>query len=193
MKNFLIISASLLFFNLPISAQTEWKIDPVHSSIQFDVAHLVVSTVTGSFTSFEGILKSEGNNFEGATVTCSLDVNGIDTENLTRDKHLKEDDFFNAAKFPKIIFKSIGFKKVGDQDYIVEGELTIRDVTKKVTFNASNRGTVDTGSKVISAFKVSGLINRFDFGLRWDDTLDSGSLVVGENVEIRMNLELVAL
>ena len=174
-------------------AQTNWKIDPVHSSIQFDVTHLVVSTVTGSFTEFSGNLTSSGETFENSKVECSVNVNSIDTENLTRDKHLKEDDFFNAQKSPSISFKSTSFKKTGDNQYKIEGDLTIRDVTKTVSFMATNSGTVNTGKKTISGFKVTGQINRFDFNLKWDDTLDSGSLVVGENVDIRMNLELVKI
>lgn len=191
MKKLCGLSLALIFVASGTFAQSEWKIDPVHSSIQFDVTHLVVSTVTGSFTDFTGTVKSNGESFENSSVVCKVDVNSIDTENLTRDKHLKEDDFFNANKFPLIVFSSTSFKKTGENEYKVEGDLTIRDVTKKVVFMATNSGTVNTGTKVISGFKVTGKINRFEFNLKWDDTLDSGSLVVGEDVDIRMNLELV--
>lgn len=174
-------------------AQSKWKIDPVHSSIQFDVTHLVVSTVTGKFTEFSGVVETKDDTFENAVVDASLEVKSINTENMTRDKHLKEDDFFNAEKFPKIQFKSEHFKKIAGNEYLLSGDLTIRDVTKKVFMRAVHSGTITIGDKVVSGFKVNFTINRFDFNLKWDDTLDSGSLVVGENVDIKMNLELTKI
>ncbi len=183
----------MVAFYLPLIAQNQWKVDPVHSSVQFDVTHLVVSTVTGEFTKFSGTVTTDGDSFENAQVEAVVEVNSINTENMTRDKHLKEDDFFNAAKFPQIKFKSEVFKKIADKEYLVTGDLTIRDVTKKVSMRAVHSGTISTGNKQISGFKASFTVNRFDFNLKWDDTLDSGSLVVGENVDIRMNLELVKM
>ncbi|MEQ6119182.1 YceI family protein [Reichenbachiella sp. MALMAid0571] len=193
MKNF--IPILLLLFVLPISinAQNKWKIDPVHSSIQFDVTHLVVSTVTGKFTEFSGTVEAKNDSFENAKVEANVEVKSITTENLTRDNHLKEDDFFNAEKFPQIKFKSEYFKKVADNEYLLSGDLTIRDVTKKVSMKAVHTGSITIGEKIVSGFKVNFTVNRFDFNLKWDDTLDSGSLVVGENVDIKMNLELIKM
>ena len=174
-------------------AQNKWKVDPVHSGIQFDVTHLVVSTVTGKFTEFSGTIESQDDSFENAKVKANLEVKSIDTENLTRDKHLKQDDFFNAEKYPQIKFESDFFKKIADKEYLVTGDLTIRDVTKKVSMKATHSGTITIGDKVVSGFKVNFTINRFEFNLKWDDTLDSGSLVVGEDVNITMNLELIKM
>lgn len=189
-KIFSLLVVSLLI-QFGIKAQSTWSIDPVHSNIQFEVTHLVVSTVTGKFNDFSGTIKTVGETFDGAVAKVQVKVNSIDTENLTRDKHLKQDDFFNAAEFPLISFKSTSFRKINAKDYQLIGNLTIRDVTKEITISAVNSGTVNLGSKTISAFKANFSINRFDYKLKWDDTLDSGSLVVGEDVSISMNLELV--
>lgn len=193
MKN--LTTSLLLLVVLPfsINAQNKWKIDPVHSSIQFDVTHLVVSTVSGKFTEFSGTVETKNESFENAKVEANVDVKSITTENLTRDNHLKEDDFFNAEKYEQIKFKSEYFKKVADNEYLLSGDLTIRDVTKKVSMKAVHTGTITIGDKIVSGFRVNFTINRFDFNLKWDDTLDSGSLVVGENVDIKMNLELIKM
>lgn len=191
MKKIIIILIGCFLFQFGVQAQSKWTIDPVHSNIQFDVTHLVVSTVTGKFTKFSGTIDASGDTFDGANAEVKVNVSSIDTENLTRDKHLKEDDFFNAEAFPMISFKSTSFRKVNDKDYQLIGNLTIRDVTKEITISAVNNGTVNLGDKTISAFKANFIINRFDYKLKWDDTLDSGSLVVGEEVAISMNLELV--
>jgi polyisoprenoid-binding protein YceI len=191
-KHFTLVLAFVLISFISF-AQNTWKVDPVHSGIQFDVTHLVVSTVTGKFTEFSGTIESMDDSFENAIVKANLEVNSIDTENLTREKHLKEDDFFNAEKYPQIKFESEFFKKIADKEYLVTGDLTIRDVTKKVSMKATHSGTITIGDKVVSGFKVNFTINRFQFNLKWDDTLDSGSLVVGEDVNISMNLELVKM
>ena len=193
MKANSLILSCLIFFCSLANAQDTWKIDPVHSNVQFEVTHLVVSTVSGKFSEFSGSIVTAGDTFENAQVSAEVDVQSIDTENLTRDKHLKEDDFFNAEKFPKIKFQGEHFKRIGGKEYLLSGDLTIRDVTKKVSMKATHSGTISTGSKMISGFKVSFTINRFDYGLKWDDTLDSGSLVVGEDVDVKMNIELTKM
>lgn len=193
MKKYSILTLALVFISFISVAQSKWKVDQVHSGVQFDVTHLVVSTVSGKFTEFSGTVDSEGDSFENAKVAANIEVKSIDTENLTRDKHLKQDDFFNAEKYPQIKFESEVFKKIADNEYLVTGNLTIRDVTKKVSMKAVHSGTITIGNKVVSGFKVNFTINRFHFNLKWDDTLDSGSLVVGEDVNISMNLELVKM
>ena len=191
MKKSIKILVTLIFIQFSVHAQSSWNIDPVHSNIQFDVTHLVVSTVTGKFTEFSGSISTKGDSFDGAIAEVKVNVASIDTENLTRDKHLKQDDFFNAEAFPMITFKSSSFKKINEKEYELTGKLKIRDVTKEIILTAINAGTVSLGEKTISAFKANFSINRFDYKLKWDDTLDSGSLVVGEDVAITMNLELV--
>ncbi|MEO9801768.1 MAG: YceI family protein [Reichenbachiella sp.] len=182
-----------IFIVYSVQSQTRWKADPAHSSIQFEVSHLAISTVTGKFTEFSCELESKKNSFEGAKVDAKVEVGSVSTENLTRDKHLKEDDFFNANQFPQMTFVSESFKKTADDQYEVTGTLTIRDVSKKITFPATYSGMISMGDKTISGFKANFTINRFDFKLKWDDTLDTGSLVVGEDVDVRLNLELVKI
>ena len=172
-------------------AQTTWKADPVHSNVQFEVTHLAISTVTGKFTNLDCTITSKRDDFSGADVRASVKVNDISTENLTRDKHLKQDDFFNAVKFPSISFTSSNFKKLSDNKYELVGDLTIRDVTKTITIPVDYSGQITLGKKVVSAFKANFTINRFDYGLKWNDTLDTGSLVVGDEVNVTLNLEMV--
>jgi polyisoprenoid-binding protein YceI len=107
-----------------------------------------------------------------------------------RDGHLKSDDFFNAEKFPEINFKSTSFEKLGDNKYKITGDLTIRDVTKNVTFDATLNGTLKTDRGVLAAWKATTTINRFDYNLKWSKTLETGGLAVGKDVIITLNLEL---
>ncbi|WP_119844138.1 YceI family protein [Reichenbachiella sp. MSK19-1] len=184
----------VLFLVSPMShAQTKWKSDPVHSNIQFEVDHLAISTVTGNFSEFVCDVESKRNSFEGAKIEAVVQVSSLSTKNLTRDKHLKEDDFFNAEKYPVMTFRSESFVKKSDKEYVITGWLTIRDVTKKVSFPAEYSGMAKLGDKTISAFKANFVINRFDYNLTWNDTLDTGSLVVGEDVNVKMNLELIKI
>ncbi|PIB37411.1 hypothetical protein BFP72_05110 [Reichenbachiella sp. 5M10] len=154
---------------------------------------MAISTVTGSFTDFQCAVESKRNSFDGAKVDALVQVKSLTTKNVTRDKHLREDDFFNAEKYPVITFKSESFVKKSDTKYQVTGWLTIRDVTKKITFPAEYSGMAKLGEKVISGFKAEFVINRFDYKLTWNDTLDTGSLVVGKDVNVKLNLELIKI
>ncbi|WP_099598124.1 YceI family protein [Reichenbachiella sp. 5M10] len=183
----------LVCLSLTSWAQTKWEIDPVHSNIEFEVDHMAISTVTGSFTDFQCAVESKRNSFDGAKVDALVQVKSLTTKNVTRDKHLREDDFFNAEKYPVITFKSESFVKKSDTKYQVTGWLTIRDVTKKITFPAEYSGMAKLGEKVISGFKAEFVINRFDYKLTWNDTLDTGSLVVGKDVNVKLNLELIKI
>jgi len=172
------------------SAQTDWKLDKVHSSITFTVKHMVISNVTGSFKDFAITMKSAKDDFSDATVQSIIKVGSLSTDNDMRDKHLKSDDFFNAEKYPEINFKSTSFEKLSDTKYKITGDLTIRDVTKNVTFDAVLNGTLKTNRGVLSAWKATTTINRFDYSLKWNKTIESGGLIVGQDVTITLNLEL---
>ncbi|WP_372638728.1 YceI family protein, partial [Fodinibius sp.] len=113
------------------TTKTLWKIDPTHSEVQFKVKHLVISTVTGSFDSFDGKIEADGDDFENAKATFTAEIDSITTNNEDRDQHLKSDDFFNAEKYPQLKFESTTLEKVGNGEYKVNGDLTIRDVTKE--------------------------------------------------------------
>ncbi|QSE99135.1 YceI family protein [Fulvivirga lutea] len=172
--------------------QSTWVIDATHSTVEFEVSHLTVSSVTGYFTSFEGsIITTKKNEFQDAKVSATIDVESVTTNNLERDKHLKEDDFFNAKKYPTIKFTSTSFEKYEDGSYSLTGDLTIRDVTKSVDLEVDFGGIVSLNNMKRAGFTAKGTINRFDYGLKWDDALDSGGLIVGEKVDLIINVEAV--
>jgi polyisoprenoid-binding protein YceI len=171
--------------------KTQWTVDPVHSEIQFKVKHMVISTVTGQFERFSGSAESEGDDFEGATVTFEVEADSINTRNKDRDAHLKSDDFFNAEKYPKITFKSKSFTKVGDNNYKLVGDLTIRDVVKEVTLDVEYGGMVENDGygNVKAGFEVTGKINRKDFGLRWNGVTEAGQIIVSDEVRLILNVQ----
>ena len=180
----------MFFVTAFVSAQSNWKVDKVHSSVTFTVRHMVISDVTGSFKDFTVDLKSEKDDFSDAEVQSTIKVGSISTDNTMRDNHLKSDDFFNAEKFPEIQFKSTSFEKISDTKYKITGDLTIRDVTKTVTFDATLNGTLKTNRGLLSAWKATTTINRFDYNLKWNKTIETGGLKVGQDVLNTLNLEL---
>lgn len=174
------------------ATKTLWKIDPTHSEIQFKVKHLVISTVTGSFNSFEGAIESDGETFENADARFTADINSITTNNEDRDNHLKSDDFFNAGKFPQLSFTSNTFKKLEDGRYSVTGDLTIRDITKEVELDVIHGGTVeDPYGNTKAGFEITGTINRKEFGLTWNAVTEAGNVVVGDQIKLHLNVQLV--
>jgi polyisoprenoid-binding protein YceI len=169
---------------------TKWVIDPMHSEIQFKVKHLVISTVSGFFKSFEGTLETEKEDFEDSSISFSLDINSIETNQSQRDEHLKSADFFDAAQFPHITFKSTSFKKTGDEGFALVGNLTIKGVTKSVKLAAEYGGsTADFYGNTKAGFEVTGKINRKEFGLAWDGVTEAGSIVVGEDIKLHINVQ----
>lgn len=188
-KVFTILAA--MFFTVGAFAQSStWKTDASHSNVKFSVTHLVVSEVEGYFKTFAGTLVSSKPDFTDAAISFSVDINSINTDNEGRDKHLKSDDFFNAEKFPQMTFKSTSFKKVSDKKYVLEGDLTIRDITKKVKFDVVFGGTVkDPWGNIKAGFKATGAINRFDYNLKWNSVTEAGGAVVSKEVAITLNLE----
>ena len=169
---------------------TKWVLDPMHSEVQFKVKHLVISTVSGFFKSFEGSLETESDDFENAAISFALDIDSIDTNQTQRDEHLKSPEFFDAAQFPQITFKSTSFKKTGDDEYALVGDLTIKGVTKTVTLDAEFGGSTDDFyGNTKAGFEVTGKINRKDFGLTWDGVTEAGSIVVGEDIKLLINIQ----
>ena len=173
-----------------MATATKWAIDPMHSEVQFKIKHLVISTVSGFFKSFEGSLETVNDDFEDADIAFSLDIDSIDTNQAQRDGHLKSPEFFDAEKYPKISFKSTSFKKTGDDEYALVGDLTIKDVTKSVTLAAEYGGsTNDFYGNTKAGFEVTGKINRKEFGLTWDGITEAGSIVLGEDVKLLINIQ----
>ncbi len=174
-------------------AQTkEWKLDRAHSSVTFTIKHMVISEVTGRFDDFDIKFVSAKNDFSDASLEGTIKVNSIDTGNEGRDKHLKTDEFFNAEKFPEIKFKSTSVEKVDDKNYKITGDLTIRDTTKKVTWDAVFNGTLTSARGTRAAWKATLAINRFDYGLKWNRLTEAGGLVAGDMVTITILGEFVS-
>ena len=176
----------------PVQAPAKWVVDKAHSNVRFSVSHLVVSDVDGSFKSFDGSMAASKPDFTDASIVFAADVNTINTDNENRDKHLKSDDFFNAEKFPQIKFVSKSFKSLGNNKYSLAGDLTIRDITKPVTFDVNYGGTVTSAAMggTHAGFKAKTTINRFDYNLKWNAATETGGAVVGKEVEITLNIDM---
>ena len=173
------------------ATKTLWKIDPTHSEVQFKITHLVISTVTGNFNSYEGQIETDGESFEGGSARFEADVNSISTNNEDRDEHLKGEDFFDAKNHPKLTFESTAFDKVSDSEYKLTGDLTIRDTTKEVELKATHGGTVeDAYGNTKAGFEVTGTINRKEFGLNFHSVTEAGNVVVGDEVKLLLNIQL---
>ncbi|HMO40819.1 MAG TPA: YceI family protein [Saprospiraceae bacterium] len=171
---------------------TQWAIDPTHSEISFKVKHLVISTVTGFFREFSGGIEQAGEGFEGAEAYFSANINSIDTNQSDRDNHLKSDDFFNAAAYPEMTFRSTAFEKAGENKFKVTGDLTIRDVTKTVVLHADFLGeAADPYGNHKAGFEINGSINRKEFGLKWNAVTEAGAIVVSDEVRLHLNVQVV--
>lgn len=174
-----------------VFGQTEWNLDNSHSNIGFKVDHMVISETEGEFNKFTATVTSTSADFNGANVTFTADVNSINTDNEKRDGHLKSDDFFNAEKFPKLTFNG-KLVKNKDNSYELVGDFTMRDVTKKVKFPVEYRGTIkDPYGMTRAGFKITGKVNRTDYGLKWNSLTEAGGMVVGEDVTITCNVEII--
>lgn len=185
------ILITLILANLTF-AQTTWKVDPAHSNVEFTVSHLVISDVTGRFKEFDGTLTHTKPDFSDAKIEAVIQVKSVDTDNEKRDQHLLTPDFFNVEKFPTIKFVSTSIKKESENNYKINGNLTINGITKPVTLDAKYRGeTKDPWGNVKSAFKATTSIDRFDFDVKWNAPLGSGGLVVGKTVDINLNIQLI--
>lgn len=173
----------------PLQQTGEWKMDRAHSGITFAITHMVISEVTGSFRDFDITFSASKEDFTDGAVEAVIKVASINTENERRDGHLRSDDFFNAEQFPEIRFKSTSFEKVDEKNYKIHGDLTIRDVTKRVTFDAVLNGKLRLGKTERTGWRATLVIDRFEYGLKWDRTIETGGLVAGREVRITVNVE----
>jgi polyisoprenoid-binding protein YceI len=171
--------------------KSTWDVDAAHTSVHFTVPHLVISEAEGNFKVFNGSVESPSADFENAVIKFDIDVTSINTDNEMRDKHLKSEDFFAADKFPKANFVSKSFKKVKGNLYKLTGDLTLRGVTKTVTFDVTYNGAgKDAYGRTVAAFKMKGKINRMEYGIKWNNAVEAGA-AVGEEVELTSRIELV--
>jgi polyisoprenoid-binding protein YceI len=172
---------------------TKWTIDPTHAEVGFSVRHMMISTVRGRFAGVTGTLIADEQNPRNSKVDVTIDTTSIDTRQEMRDNHLRSPDFFDVAAFPKIHFVS---KRIeGDPrsgDFRVIGDLTIRDVTREVELKATFQGEgKDPWGNERAGFSASGKINRTDFGLHWNQALETGGVLVSDEVKLSIDVELV--
>lgn len=169
-----------------------WKIDPAHSEIEFKVKHLMITNVTGHFATYDATVEAAKDDFSDAKVTFEADVNSVSTKNTQRDEHLKSADFFDAANHSKINFTSTGVTKKDDENFVLNGDLTIRGNTRPVSLDVEYSGnTVDPWGQTKAGFELKGKINRKDFGLTWSATTEAGGLVVSDEVRLVLGVQLV--
>jgi polyisoprenoid-binding protein YceI len=167
-----------------------WKIDPVHSEVNFAVKHMLVSTVRGHFDRFDAIIESAKADFSDALVRFEADLGSLNTKNAQRDAHLKSADFFDAEHFAKLAFESTSVRQLSDHELEVTGNLTIRGTTREVSLEVLFNGVVDGfGGARVAGFEIHTKINRFDFGLKWNALTESGGVVVSNEVKIEILAE----
>ena len=185
-----IVVIALALISQPAFA-THFKVDPAHSSVGFQVRHLV-SRVDGNFRTFEATYTFDKDKLASFNLQAVAQVDSIDTNNKKRDEHLKSPDFFDAKKFPTISFKSTHLEKQSDTQYKVTGDFTMHGVTKSVTFDVEHLGEAkDPMGTVRGGATATASVNRKDFGIVWNKQLDAGGVMLGEDVKITLNLELI--
>jgi len=174
-----------------IMENMKWEIDPTHSEILFKIKHLEIATITGRFDQISGTAEAE-ENFENAVLSFSANVDSINTNNQNRDTHLKSADFFDAEKYPQITFHSTKFKRLDDKVFEIIGKLTIKQITKPTIIHVEYGGTnIDHWGNTKAGLKLKGIINRKDYGLTWNAAIETGGVLVSEEVRINGNIELV--
>jgi polyisoprenoid-binding protein YceI len=182
---------ALLAFVAPVLAESTWEIDPAHSSVQFSVRHLMISNVRGEFGSFKGTAHVDDANLGKSVVEATIDAASIDTREPKRDQHLKTADFLDVEKFPTITFKSKGIAAAGEGRWKMTGDLTLHGVTREVVLDVEGptpyvkdmRGDTRTGVRARTK------LNRKDFGIVWNKAMDGGGVVVGEEIEVTIEVE----
>lgn len=173
-------------------AKSTWAIDPTHSEIGFKVKHMMFTNVSGKFNQFEAAIENEDDAFETSQISFSADVNSVDTANADRDGHLRSADFFDADNFAKLAFKSTSIQKVNDGLYTISGDLTIKDVTKSITLETEYSGLMkDPWGNTKIGLSINGKINRKDFGLTWNAALETGGVLVGEDIKLAAEVQFV--
>ncbi len=192
---FSMLAAAALWLAAPSASQAEpavYQIDPAHSQVMFKVKHLGISTVTGRFDTLEGSYTFDPDNLANSKVSATIKAASIDTNEADRDKHLRSDEFLNAEKNPDITFVSKGVVQDTDDpnEYSIVGDLTINGVTKTVELEAEFGGkTIDSYGNERTAFEAETEINRKDFNVNWSKKLDTGGLVVGDEVKIILDIQ----
>ena len=172
--------------------KTKWNLDGTHSGINFAVRHMVVSKVRGRFAAFSGTLELDDTDLAASTIDVTIDASSIDTGTAQRDDHLRSADFFDVAKFPTLRYQSKRIEKLGKDRFRVIGDLTIRDVTREVPLDVEYGGRgKDPWGNERAGFTASAAIDRKDFGLQWNQVLETGGVLVGDKIDIDLDIQAV--
>ena len=170
-----------------------WKIEPAHSAAEFKVKHMMISNVKGTFTGLDGVLNQDLSDSASSSVQATIDVSTLSTGDPQRDVHLKSADFFETEKFPTMTFKSTSIRPKGEGEYSVTGDLTLHGVTKPVTFavEGPSAPSKDPWGNIRIGLSATTKINRKDFGLAWNAALETGGILVGEDVAITLDVQFI--
>lgn len=175
-----------------MTTKTKWVIDPVHSEIAFKVRHLMITNVKGVFKNFDATIYTNGDDFNTAEVTFSMDPASVDTGNVDRETHLKSADFFDVENHKEITFVSKSVENVDGENFKLQGDLTIRGITKSVNLNVEFGGIAkDPWGNEKAGFTLTGKINRKDWGLEWNVAIETGGVLVGDDVTINCEVQLL--
>lgn len=172
---------------------TSYKIDPVHSSVRFAVRHMMISNVRGSFRGVKGTVSFDPNNLAASGIQAEIDVSTISTADDARDAHLKSADFLDVQRYPTMTFASTQVEKLGDQDYRVTGNLTLHGVTKPVVLTVEDVAdeAKDPWGNVRVAATAKGKLSRKEFGLNWNAALETGGVLVGDEVKVELDIQAI--
>lgn len=174
------------------TTKTKWELDPTHSELTFKVKHLMISNVKGEFRNFNASIESDGDDFSNAKVKANIDTNSIDTNNSDRDKHLKSADFFDAENHGQITFESTELNKLDEDNYQLKGTLEMKGEKKEVVLDTDFGGFMkDPYGNEKVGFSVNGKINRKDWGLNWNAALETGGVMVSDDVRLSAELQFV--
>ena len=192
-KNIIFIFAATFMVAVTTEAQTTvWNLDSSHSSIGFSVDHLVISETVGEFNEYTTTITSDKEDFTDASFEVVIQTTSIDTKDSKRDDHLRSPDFFDTEKYPTMIFKGKSFEKIDGKKYKVTGTMTLHGITKEVVFDATFGGiTKDPWGGTRAGLKLTGVIDRYDYDLKYNSVLEAGGLAVGKEVRIECRLELI--
>jgi polyisoprenoid-binding protein YceI len=169
-----------------------WTIDKDHTEIRFKAKHLMITTVTGQFREYEAKVDTTDDNFDSALISFTAKTSSIDTGNTQRDDHLRSDDFFNAGQFPDLTFVAKGLEKKAEGEFVMTGDMTIRDVTRSIALNVEFAGIVqDPWGQTKAGFTFDGKLNRKDFGLKFHVVNEAGNLLVSDEIRLLGEVQLL--
>lgn len=173
-----------------VDKMTTWKVDAAHTDVSFQVRHMMVSKVRGRFDKVSGTIEGDPTDLENTIIKFDVEMDSINTANEDRDKHLRSADFFDVEHYPNMTFTSTNIVAKGDGEYDITGKLTIKNTTKNVTFKAEFEGkAVDPWGNDVVGFSATGKVDRKEFGLTWNQALETGGFLVGDDIKISIDLE----